>query len=404
MNLAKLHVGDSGGDVVRLHEALRRLGFAVPTEEAKRKFFGPATREAVTDCQKQHGFEVTGAVDEATAAVLEQEHSVSETGRIGSRALRYGSLDNETTRLLVEKTQGKLSPEGLADSHAFGSQGEEVRQLHKVLHTLGYPIPPTEVQGSIFGEGTQEVVRQFQERNGLKPSGVMDGRTEQILYLRSEIRRPRMVRGRVLQPDGRPLAGAKIQLLEKRLKDEPLVDEGKTESDGSFLFTYSAEERDIDDPGRLALRIAVLDGTIAQPVKSEVLYGPGAEETINMRLPGDQQMPPEWELICASLQPFLEHVDPANLNEEGVAYLAHVSGLDRPQVATYVESAQFARAQNLPEELAFVLGREGQVASKEQLLETTQAQILAAVDSAMAAKSIDEETARRHGAINRGQD
>src|SRR5438067_13130478 len=77
MNVAKLYVGDSGDDVARLHDALKRHGFAVPAEEAKRKFFGPATREAVSDYQKQHGLEVTGEVDEATAAALSAAPSAS---------------------------------------------------------------------------------------------------------------------------------------------------------------------------------------------------------------------------------------------------------------------------------------------------------------------------------------
>src|SRR2546421_4002189 len=98
MELSRLRVGDSGEIVAQLHEVLAFHGVEVSPEERKRRFFGPSTRDAVREFQKQHGLEVTGEVDEATAAVLEQEHSVSETGRIGSRALRYGSLDNETTR------------------------------------------------------------------------------------------------------------------------------------------------------------------------------------------------------------------------------------------------------------------------------------------------------------------
>lgn len=70
MNAAKLNVGDFGDDVTRLHEALRHYGFTAPTEEIKRKFFGPGTREAVLACQRQHGWEVTGAVDATTAALL----------------------------------------------------------------------------------------------------------------------------------------------------------------------------------------------------------------------------------------------------------------------------------------------------------------------------------------------
>jgi peptidoglycan hydrolase-like protein with peptidoglycan-binding domain len=70
MSTDKLNLGDFGDDVVRLHEKLKASGFEVSPEEVKRKFFGPATRDAVRVCQSCHGLEVTGGVDGATAAAL----------------------------------------------------------------------------------------------------------------------------------------------------------------------------------------------------------------------------------------------------------------------------------------------------------------------------------------------
>src|SRR5690349_8770377 len=66
----KLTVGDIGDEVSRLHEDLKRSGFEVSPEEVKRKFFGPATRAAVAECQRCNQVEVTGHVDTATAAIL----------------------------------------------------------------------------------------------------------------------------------------------------------------------------------------------------------------------------------------------------------------------------------------------------------------------------------------------
>lgn len=66
----KLTVGDFGDEVARLHENLARSGFEVPAAEVKRRFFGPATRAAVAECQSCNQVEVTGHLDEATAAAL----------------------------------------------------------------------------------------------------------------------------------------------------------------------------------------------------------------------------------------------------------------------------------------------------------------------------------------------
>jgi len=70
MELSRLRVGDSGEIVAQLHEVLAFHGVEVSPEERKRRFFGPSTRDAVREFQKQHGLEVTGEVDEATAAAL----------------------------------------------------------------------------------------------------------------------------------------------------------------------------------------------------------------------------------------------------------------------------------------------------------------------------------------------
>lgn len=59
----KLNVGDFGDEVARLHEDLKKGGIDVPASETKRKFFGPATREAISELQKKHGLNPTGQVD-----------------------------------------------------------------------------------------------------------------------------------------------------------------------------------------------------------------------------------------------------------------------------------------------------------------------------------------------------
>ena len=67
---APLSVGAYGDIVARLHDSLRQLGFQLPASEVDRRFFGPATRLAVQQFQKDQDLPVTGEVDSATAEVL----------------------------------------------------------------------------------------------------------------------------------------------------------------------------------------------------------------------------------------------------------------------------------------------------------------------------------------------
>jgi peptidoglycan hydrolase-like protein with peptidoglycan-binding domain len=84
----KLDTGSVGEEVARLQEALEARGFAVSPEEAKRKFFGPSTRDSVRECQTCHGLEATGELNEATALLLDETsatpNSVPQVGDVAA--------------------------------------------------------------------------------------------------------------------------------------------------------------------------------------------------------------------------------------------------------------------------------------------------------------------------------
>ena len=67
----KLEVGSLGEEVKNLHRSLAKQGFAIPSSELNRAFFGPLTRDAVIQWQRTHGLPTTGIVDERIKAALE---------------------------------------------------------------------------------------------------------------------------------------------------------------------------------------------------------------------------------------------------------------------------------------------------------------------------------------------
>ena len=70
MSTAKLHVGEIGDAVARLHQTLAQHGLAVAPQELKRRFFGPSTRDAVIAFQKRNTLDASGAIDAPTAAAF----------------------------------------------------------------------------------------------------------------------------------------------------------------------------------------------------------------------------------------------------------------------------------------------------------------------------------------------
>src|SRR5262249_33439287 len=75
----KLGVGAVGNEVAQLHEDLKRRGLEVPATEVRRQFFGPGTRDAILQCQRDLGAACTGEVDESTSAVLSGTQAAKTT-------------------------------------------------------------------------------------------------------------------------------------------------------------------------------------------------------------------------------------------------------------------------------------------------------------------------------------
>lgn len=85
MPVANISVGAFGDEVRNLHSRLRQHGFDLPAAEVDRQFFGPGTREAVCNFQRQFGLKVTGTVDVPTTVAL-QGPSVAGAGQPSQRA------------------------------------------------------------------------------------------------------------------------------------------------------------------------------------------------------------------------------------------------------------------------------------------------------------------------------
>jgi hypothetical protein len=71
-----LSTGMQGTDVRRLHDALEKLDYLIPPTERSHALFGPGTRKAVQDLQRQHfqfASRINGMVDQATANLIGSE-------------------------------------------------------------------------------------------------------------------------------------------------------------------------------------------------------------------------------------------------------------------------------------------------------------------------------------------
>ncbi len=80
---APLSAGAYGDSVARLHDVLHQQGYQLSASEVDRKFFGPATRQAIMHFQERSGLSASGVVDEATQGLLNRE--VAPGSLLGAR-------------------------------------------------------------------------------------------------------------------------------------------------------------------------------------------------------------------------------------------------------------------------------------------------------------------------------
>ncbi|MBE6570093.1 MAG: spore cortex-lytic protein [Ruminococcaceae bacterium] len=158
----ELNEGDAGIGVRELQYFLRFIGFfnnEVPPVQID-GVFGERTRQSLEAFQRSYGLPVSGTVDTVTWVTL-------------FRAYR-GILDS-----LPEGYFSVVAEPFPGFPLRRGSEGEEVRTIQTYLNFISgtYPsIPRLRVDG-IFGSGTDEAVREYQQLFGLPVSGIVGAST-----------------------------------------------------------------------------------------------------------------------------------------------------------------------------------------------------------------------------------
>lgn len=157
-----LQVGDYGNDVATIQIMLNRISKnypALPKLDVD-GVFGPLTEGAVKEFQRIFNLPVTGIVDSATWYRINYIFvAVKKLSELTSEGLLYEEYDRPFERELD-----------------IGSTGVEVYSVQYYLNLLSHVysgIDETEITGT-YDENTKTSVRQFQERFGLKPTGVVD--------------------------------------------------------------------------------------------------------------------------------------------------------------------------------------------------------------------------------------
>ena len=162
-SLAGLVAGTVGNNVRALQQALLAAGISFPGGDDG--IFGPATANAVKEFQASRGLPVSGRVDQQTADALAAQTPPAPTPSSGSSG---GS---------ASMSSGGSS----AGFPTFGERGDRVRALQQSLLDAGIDVPGG--ADGIFGAQTAGAIMNFQRREGLTVTGVVDATTASRLGL-----------------------------------------------------------------------------------------------------------------------------------------------------------------------------------------------------------------------------
>ena len=155
---ATLRYGDRGTAVLKLQQALNKLGYTTGGLDSK---YGPTTQKAVKAFQKDNGLTVDGIAGNATQTKLY---------KLADGATTNNNTSNNTS------TSGDSYFGGNYATIEYADKGERVKLLQKALKELGY------YTGSIdskFGAGTMRAVTNFQKDQKLTADGKAGKKTLQ---------------------------------------------------------------------------------------------------------------------------------------------------------------------------------------------------------------------------------
>lgn len=277
---------------------------------------------------------------------------------------------------------------------SLNQQSKDVAQLQGRLINIGYTIATSEILSELFGQSTYQAVLHFQQREGLRPTGVVDVATAQAIANRFEsdktiiapkplevVRTPTptpaqwqqaipareppgfvnavqqaraemlyTVEGVVASPDRAVTSGLRVQLVDKNVgPDLPLV-ETFTDKRGHYQASFSStlfnQAKAHPD---LQARVSV-GQTSGQTflAASQVRYDATMHEILNVKLPANATaLPSEYETLTTTLGMHYKG-SLGNLQEtreqQDITYLANKTGWDARAVAFAALADQFSQS------------------------------------------------------------
>ncbi|MBE9572393.1 MAG: peptidoglycan-binding protein, partial [Proteobacteria bacterium] len=270
-------------------------------------------------------------------------------------------------------------------------RGEDIALLHKELKQLEYAIAENELQRMYFGTTTRQAVLDFQKKQDLEGSGIVDKETAKRINeaLESGDLEYR-VKGTVSLADGTPATGLRVSAFDRDLRSEQLLGKHRTDRRGFYEITYYARQFRRLEKGSADLVVKVFADDGGLLAVSQILFNAPRNSELDLTIPADAVQPLMlFEKIGRAIAPLLDDLKIEGLEEDqrhqDVTFLGGETGFEINDIARFVMAHKLAEHYIQPEFWFALLGGSFFQYTENQSLKEQLAAILDSLSSLDAA-------------------
>lgn len=167
------------------------------------------------------------------------------------------------------------------------------------------------------------------------------------------------VRGRVLQADGSAVEAITVKAFDKDLRQEALLGEAKTDTNGQYAITYTSEQLSQADKTNADLIVRAYDDSGEEVAVSGLILSAAQVEVVELIVGNETYRgPAEYARVSQLLMPFLREINSADLTSDEITYLASKTDIDPVHIAYFVKGARLEQKTEIDAENLYGLFRQ----------------------------------------------
>ncbi|OUL29491.1 hypothetical protein BV378_05965 [Nostoc sp. RF31YmG] len=357
--------------------------------EQQAQRYDDITQKLVGIFQERSGLNTTGEVDAPTAEALNRvlreigafsgnsDDLLTEINRkldsIITETQKIGSLDNQIvqqTVQLVEIGNQVAQQKAGANAPQLNDRGTVAKDLQSNLVRLGFTISQNEQDEQVFGVATRNALLQFQAKQQIAQTGVLDELTQVALNRAiAELDVPtHRVEGRIILEHGLPADAVAVRLYNRGFGGTAtLLKEAPTDSQGFYALDYTSN-------GKAAnLEVRVVDAQGQEVSLSEPRLNADKNEVLNLVAPTTvKPLAPEYQRLTNDLGQHLDGLSQLanaeeNSDRQDLTLLHQATTWDARLIALAASAVKLSHDTEIPQNALYALFRVGLPTDKDQL-------------------------------------